>query len=433
MKIVLSKGQILGPISGADEILVSYAIQLRRAGHSVSVLLMYLHSTEDQYYSRLVDAGVPVFYIGSNLSQASLGLSRRLLRRLFLSFPASEKFIRRGSQRVITRMAINYYSQCRSRLEQLGTDVLHVITPDPSAMVMIRAAHAAGIPVIYQEAGIPFHPPNFERYYEQFTSVLPFCSEIAALSPRLAAHCEEQLPYTKPLTVLPLMYDELHNGNGTHPKARDAITFGFAGRIEKLKGPMILMEAFGRAHPRCPNIHLKVAGEGSQRDQLARRARSLKISDSYDYYGLYTKLTERAAFMRSLDVFVMPSFTEGTPNSIIEAMANGLPIIASEVGGIPDMIDSESGILVPPGDADALSRAIMRLAEDDSLRIRMGKAARERYQKLFSPQAVLPVLLETYQRLSGHASAPSSIKGNGHRHPWITNSKHANLDALVDM
>src|ERR1700704_2443094 len=105
MKIVLSKGQILGPISGADEILVSYAIQLHRAGHSVSVLLMYLHSTQDQYYSRLVDAGVPVFYVGSNLSQASLGLSRRLLRRLFQTFPASEKFIRRGSQRVITRIA----------------------------------------------------------------------------------------------------------------------------------------------------------------------------------------------------------------------------------------------------------------------------------------------------------------------------------------
>jgi glycosyltransferase involved in cell wall biosynthesis len=137
--------------------------------------------------------------------------------------------------------------------------------------------------------------------------------------------------------------------------------------------------------------------------------------------------------MQGLDVFVAPSFTEGTPNSIIEAMAHGLPIIASEVGGIPDMIDSESGILVPPGDADALSRAIIRLAEDDLLRSRMGKAARERYQRLFSPEAVLPVLLETYQRVSGHTSAPSFIKSNGHRHPWITNSKHANPGPLVDM
>lgn len=291
---------------------------------------------------------------------------------------------------------------------------------------MIRAAHAAGIPVIYQEAGIPFHPPNFERYYQQFTSVLPFCSEVAALSPRLAAHCQEQLPNAKPLTVLPLMYDELHNGNGNHPRASDAVTFGFAARIEKLKGPMILMEAFGKAYAQCPTIHLKVAGEGTQRDQLARRARSLKVSNSYDYYGLYTKLAERTAFMRSLDVFVMPSFTEGTPNSIIEAMANSLPIIASEVGGIPDMIDSESGILVPPGDVDALSLAIIRLAEDDSLRIRMGKAAREKYQKVFSPEAVLPVIMETYQRVSGHNGGTASVKSNGHKHPWITNSRQAN-------
>jgi glycosyltransferase involved in cell wall biosynthesis len=426
MKIVLSKGQILGPISGADEILVSYAIQLHRVGHTVSVLLMYRHSTQDQYYTRLVDAGVPVFYIGSNLSQASLGFSRRVLRRLFQKFPISEKFIRRGSQPVITHLATNYYSQCLKRLEQLKADVLHVITPDPSAMVMIRAAHAAGIPVIYQEAGIPFHPPNFERYYQQFTSVLPFCSEIAALSPRLAEYCQEELPGMKPLTVLPLMYDEVHNGNGDARKARNAVTFGFAARIEKLKGPMILMEAFGKAHAECPDIHLIVAGAGSQRDLLARRARSMRVAESYDYYGVYTKLSERTAFMRGLDVFVMPSFTEGTPNSIIEAMANGLPIIASEVGGIPDMIDSASGILVPPGDADALSRAIVKLAKDESLRIRMGIAARERYQKLFSPEAVLPVVVETYQRIAGHKGEPPSVKTNGNRHPWILDPNHNN-------
>ncbi len=122
--------------------------------------------------------------------------------------------------------------------------------------------------------------------------------------------------------------------------------------------------------------------------------------------------------MHKLDVFVMPSFTEGTPNSIIEAMANGKPIIASAVGGIPDMIDIESGILVPPGDAAALTEAMLLLAQNPERRARMGKAARKRYQQLFSPTAVVPLMLETYSRV---VAANGSANGhtNGHNnHPW---------------
>ena len=107
---------------------------------------------------------------------------------------------------------------------------------------------------------------------------------------------------------------------------------------------------------------MRIAGDGSQKAEVAARAHSLKVKDRYQYYGVYTRPDERKAFMRDLEVFVMPSFTEGTPNSIIEAMANGKPIIASAVGGIPDMIDSESGILVPPGDTSALAEAMLLLA-----------------------------------------------------------------------
>ena len=122
--------------------------------------------------------------------------------------------------------------------------------------------------------------------------------------------------------------------------------------------------------------------------------------------------------MRSLDVFVMPSFTEGTPNSIVEAMAHGIPIIASQVGGVPDMIGADAGVLVPPGDADALAQAMLRLARDRDLRQTMGQAAYERYQRYFSPGAVLPLMLQTYQRVSGNGHYVAPASGNGHLHPW---------------
>ncbi len=424
MKIVLCKSQLEGPISGADETLVTYAAQLQKAGQDVSVLLMYLHAEEDQYYQRLLEAGIPVNWIASNLAQTSLGAGRKLASRMFYSFPGSKRFIRRGTQPVLTAIASRYYNQCRDFLEQQKPDLVHVMTPNAGAEVIIRAGHDAGLPVIYQELGIPYHPPGFESYYEQFTSVLPLCSEIAALSPKLIEHCREKLPDSRALTILPIMSDEFTNDRKPHQPAADKVTFGFAARMEKLKGPMILMEAFAAAHQQCNDISLNIAGDGSQRQKIAARAKALDVASRYRYHGVYTHPEECRAFMESLDVFVMPSFTEGTPNSVVEAMACGKPIIATEVGGIPDMIGEESGILTPPGDVGALVAAILRLAKDAELRQTMGRAAKARYQKLFSPSAVVPLMLETYRRVMQNGNhVAEDIAGNGHVHPWANFSK----------
>ena len=419
MRILLCKGQIYGPISGSDETLVTYASQLQKAGHDVSVLLMYLHAEEDQYYQRLLEAGVPVFWIASNLAHTSMGAGRKLAYKMFDTFPGSRQSIRRRTLRLVTGLAMRHYRQCREFMEKQKADLIHVMTPDPGAMVMIQAGHDAGIPVIYQELGIPFHPPDFESYYEQFTSVLPLCSEIAALSPKLIEHCREKLPASRGLSILPIMSDEFVNGRTPHQPAPDRITFGFAARMEELKGPMVLMEAFAAAHQQCGNISLNIAGDGSQRQKIAARAKALDVASRYRYHGVYTHPEECRAFMESLDVFVMPSFTEGTPNGVVEAMACGKPIIASEVGGIPDMIGGDSGILVPPGDTNALAEAILRLARDPGLRQTMGTAARARYQELFAPNVVIPMMVATYRRVTqnGHG-APKTLAGNGHVHPW---------------
>lgn len=419
MRIILCKGQLYGPISGSDETLVTYASQLLKAGHDVSVLLIYLHAEEDQYYQRLLEAGVPVSWLASNLAHTSMGAGRRVAYKLFETLPGLKQFIRRRAQRVATLMATRYYRPCREFLEKQNPDIVHVMTPDPNAMMIIRASHDSGIPVIYQELGIPYHPPDFEAYYRQFTSVVPLCSEIVALSPRLIEHCREKLPAPRALSVLPIMCDEFVNGNDASRRENGQITFGFAARIEELKGPMVLMNAFSVAHEQCPNIYLNIAGDGSLRQQIAARAKTLSVAGQYRYQGVYTHPKERHAFMQSVDVFVMPSFTEGTPNSIVEAMAQGIPIIASDVGGIPDMIGDEAGLLVPAGDINALANAMVRFARDPMLRQRMGKAARLRYQKLFSPEAVVQLIVETYRRVAKNGSQiTGGPAGQENIHPW---------------
>ena len=121
--------------------------------------------------------------------------------------------------------------------------------------------------------------------------------------------------------------------------------------------------------------------------------------------------------MNSLDVFVLPSFAEGTPKSIIEAMAHGVPVIATTVGGIADILGGESGILVPPGDSVALANAMLLLARDPARRVAMGAAAKLRYEELFSQRAVLPLMLQTYSRVTrnGHELAKGISED---RHPW---------------
>jgi glycosyltransferase involved in cell wall biosynthesis len=290
-------------------------------------------------------------------------------------------------------------------------------------MVMIRAAHAAGIPVLYQEVGQPFHPPGFESCYEQFTSVLPLCAEVAALSPQLALECSEKLP-TSNISVLPVLIDDKFNlGAGARQRKplKQGTIFGFAGRLEHLKGPLVLMDAFANTRRQHAAARLRIAGAGSLKHKAMARAKMRGVFSDCEFADVYTHIEDKSSFLQSLDVIVLPSLTEGTPNVIIEAMAYGLPVISTTVGGIPDIVDDESGILVPPGDAQALTQAMCRLAGDPTLRAKMGRAARERYEKLFNPAVVLLLMLDTYRRITtGGGKHPPNARPDGSRllHPW---------------
>ena len=393
----------MGPISGADETVAAYATQLHLAGHSVSVLLMYPPTPGDQYYLRLLKAGVPVFSIAPASVRSYLDAGRSLSRGLLQVFPTTRQIMRRKAQQLASSVAGQYFGQCCDYLRKLDADLLHVITPDPSAMIMIRAASAIGLPVFYQELGMPYHPPEFESYYKEFTSVLPLCSEVAALSPQLALHCREKLPNATSLSVLPLMASAPFHQATAASKAVPAnltnagVTFGFAARVEHLKGPQVLLEAFAGVFRQRADVRLKLLGVGSLRRKIMARAESLGVAHACDFPPVYTQPEEKSTFMRSLNVFVLPSLTEGTPISIMEAMAHGLPVISTTVGGIPDVVTEETGILVSPKDTEALAGAMLRLAGDPGLRARMGEAAKSRYEELFSPDSVLPVVMNRYR------------------------------------
>jgi glycosyltransferase involved in cell wall biosynthesis len=423
MKILLCKSHLAGPVSGADETLIAYATHLHKEGHRLAVVLLYPPANADQYYARLKQAGIEVITI------TSYPLIHIILRNIktlifycagFLHLPG--KPLRHGRQiwqRISQWVSLLYLKSCRSYFERCQAALIHVLTPDPGAAVMIRAGFAADVPVFYQELGTPHYLPELDIHYEWFAKVLPLCSEVAALSPRLAQQWGEKFLSANPISVLPLLVEDTHTARPAQSKLPADVTFGFAGRMERGKGPMILLEAFAQVRPKLANISLKLAGAGPQQQAVKARAKTLGVLDACAFLDPYNAPEAKSAFMYGLDVFVLPTLAEGTPNSIIEAMAHGLPVIASAVGGIPDLITPETGILVPPGDPQALADAMLLLASDPELRARMGHAARASYEKLFSPQVVLPTLVSAYQRLArnnGHASAAPPTPRLAH--PW---------------
>lgn len=416
MKIVYCKTAFAGPISGADEIAVMYAVELKNSGHSTAVLLVHPPAANDSLAARLREANVPLTTLASPAFTASLAAGRRLALRAMRTFSPAGHLIRSKSRRVVFDLMQRYHDRCCEYLRREKPDVVHVLTPDPGAMMLIRAAHTCGVPVVYQEVGLPFHPPGFEEVYERFVTVLPLCSRVAVLSPRLMQHTSRALPQISSLSVLPLI-SHASNGANHAEQTSPLVRFGFAARLEYLKGSMLLVDGFRTAHQTHANVELKIAGEGSQRDEMCVALRQHRLEQKCEFAGVYNTLQGREKFMSGIDVFVLPSLTEGTPNAIIEAMAHEKPIIATAVGGIPDLVNESVGILVPPGDAKALGQAMTKLAGDAELRRKMGTAARRSYEKHFTSHAVLPLLTDFYESLiRPDQTGPSA---NGH-HPWAT-------------
>jgi glycosyltransferase involved in cell wall biosynthesis len=372
---------------------------------------------------------VPLASLASPGLSTSLAAGRRLTMATMRALSPIRTVIRRNSRRLVFDLTQRYHDACREYLTRYRPDVVHVITPDHGAVMLIRAAHSAGIPVVYQEVGLPFHPPGFEEVYERLVSVLPLCSQVATLSPRIASEMSRVVPITHPPQVVPLIAPDGLNGASKPRASSGSVCFGFASRLEHLKGPLRLIEAFRIAHRSNPSVELKIAGEGSQRPQIASDLNRFGLEKKCRLVGTYTTLEQRSQFMHDIDVLVLPSLTEGTPNVVIEAMAHSKPVITTDVGGIPDFVSQDVGILVAPENQEALGAAMSRLAGDASLRREMGLAARKKYEQMFSPAVVLPLLTEFYERvIAGHHSGNGSA---GHQrkeldHPWFQDAERSN-------
>jgi glycosyltransferase involved in cell wall biosynthesis len=182
--------------------------------------------------------------------------------------------------------------------------------------------------------------------------------------------------------------------HGVPPRReRDRFRAGYVGRLSPEKGVSDLI----RALPLLPDTELVVVGDGPERSSLAELANELGVDDRITFTGW--RDDARAAFA-DFDVLVLPSSSEGLPLVLVEAMLAELPVVATDVGSVPEAVsDGETGVLLAPGSPPAIAAALERLRDDPGLRVRMGKAGRREALQRFSPEAAARAFAQLYEEV----------------------------------
>jgi sugar transferase (PEP-CTERM/EpsH1 system associated) len=291
-------------------------------------------------------------------------------------------------------------------LRRLRPDVVH--SRNWGAFDAVVAARLAGIrTVVHGEHGREAaDPEGRDPRRNRLRRVLaPLVSRFVTVSVDLRRWliATVRLPAHKVVTI--------HNGvdsdrfsPGDSVEARDALglpaaatVIGTIGRLDPVKDQAGLIVAFAGLAGSGSSPILAVVGEGPSRPALENEIRCRSLSDRVRLFG---ERTDVPTVLRALDVFVLPSRAEGMSNTILEAMATGLPVVATEVGGTPELVEADvTGRLVPPGDPNALEAALRAYVGDSCLRSLQGKAGRERVLQHFSLERMAQAHVSLYASL----------------------------------
>ena len=281
----------------------------------------------------------------------------------------------------------------------------HCATPDGYAAVTL--GEELGLPVICSLRGseINEYPYESSLTFRLTRDTLTRARRILAVSGALARKAQECAGQHIPIGII-------HNGCDTHAfspsprsraEARSSLGVGpsdilllFAGTMVRTKGIFELAGAFSRLARQRRHLRLAMVGEGRERVGVENALRLAGVADRVSTHGLVVH-DRMAPFFNAADIFVLPTYAEGFPNVVKEAMACAVPVLTTSVGGIPEVIeDGANGLLVAPRDAAALEGALERLVDDAGLRRRLGDNGRRTVAQRFSWDSSAEALQEEY-------------------------------------
>ncbi len=347
-----------------------------------------------------------------------LGLSRGLRERgvgvqpiVFHDRELAARLREAGLDPVILHARHRYDPSAATRLAELirqaGSRVLHVHGYRATITAAVAGARL-GVPVVKTEHGLPEpgggpvgrlktrvnHSLDTWATRRLRARVCYVTADIMRRFDRAHAGLERQVIHNG--------IEPLERAGRPRPEALVPGLFhvGIVGRVSRVKGITFALQAM--ALPDMPaSVRLHIIGSGPLMEQHRAEAKALGVADRVDFHGFQRNALD---WMAHLDALLMPSLHEGLPYTLLEAMSLGLPIVASRVGGLAEVLgDKESGLLVPVGDTDDLGRAVAQLAHHRDLAQRLGKGAagaqREGYSLASMVASYVAVFAEATTRL----------------------------------
>lgn len=295
--------------------------------------------------------------------------------------------------------AVPAVASVASHLRRADYDLVHTHSTE-AGIVGRLAAHYAGVPaIVHTVHGVPFSTDR-NRVLNRF--VLAAERRVAPLTDRIVTNADAiAADYLEREIGEPDQYETVYSGIDVERFASaepatdlpgDGVRITFVGRLVEGKGLWDLLEAVVELDR--SDLTVTVVGEGPLRESLQTAVRERGLGDQVHLLGFREDVDR---ILAASDVFVLPSYREGTPRVITEAMASGLPVVATDIAGVPEQVeDGENGYLVAPGDAAALADRLECLLDDPARRERFGTASRERADR-FSADAMLADLDAVYR------------------------------------
>jgi len=310
------------------------------------------------------------------------------------------------------RLDLSTVRAIRSYIVKNSIDLIHThgYKADIYGYAAIRGKSIASVATCHSWLDRMKQPPLSLRLYgildkaalRRFGIVAAVSDSLADLLARVGIHPSNIRSIPNGIDVevfakaLPTFSEEIGKGK--------KITVGMVSRLAPGKGADFLLRAAQMLLKEYPDVVFAFIGEGPERGRLMQLAQALKIATSYVFAGQRHDMPEVYA---SLDVVVLPSFSEGMPMSILEAMAAGKPVVASPVGAIPAVVQADrTGLLVEPGNVTGLYEAIKKLLDAPELRRNFGEAGRALINRNYSSVSMAQNYLRVYlEALSSRAVA----------------------------
>ena len=313
---------------------------------------------------------------------ALIGAHRRALRAGSRAYLATLRFALRGSPGGARALLwqVFYFAQAVrlwDHLRRIGVAHLHVHHANVAAdLAMIAAALSDGLdrPLRWS---MTVHGPTDLEQPEAHNLALKVerADAVIAISEYARERLQALAPAAGPIRVIHCGVDPDRFDLSREPRSGAALRVLTVARLERRKGVDQLLEALAAVRRDGLDARLSVVGDGPERERLERLSATLGLTPAVEFAGAVAG-EQVAGHYRDADVFCLPSHAEGVPIVLMEAMAARLPVIATRIAGIPELIsDGESGLLVPPGDPGALATALARVSDRD-LADRLGESGR---------------------------------------------------------